>query len=166
MPRVFVCLAIANTIVLFLTAALGLVRGSMPVDVHVLLAVFSLLVSCLVQVIVFMYVSVTGKAVAQAVHIGGMDLAPLQALRRTKRAMVHAMALVILAVVSVIATGAVHWQSGEWLAGHWVVAGLAVVFHGVSFWREFGLIVEHRALVLRVMEAYERRIGAARQERM
>jgi|GEM_PF-2030310 len=157
MPRVFVCLAIATSLVLLMTAALGIVRGSMPVDVHVLLAVFALLVSCLVQVVVLMYVSVTGKAVAQAVHLGKFDLAPLEAIRRTKRSVVHTVALVVFSIVFVVATGAIHWQSGEWRLLHDVAAGLVIVLHGVAFVRQFELIIDHKATVTTIMNAYAER---------
>ena len=136
----------------------------MPVDVHVLLAVFSLLVSCLVQVVVFMYVSVTGKALAQAVHLGKFDLAPLETVRRTKRSMTRTVALVMFSIVFVIASGAIRWQSGEWRSLHWIAAALVIVLHGVAYVRQFELIIDHKKTVTTILDAYaERGAGPATQ---
>jgi len=42
-------------------------------DRHILLAVFSLLLSCFIQVLVFTYLTITGKVIAQAVHLARLD---------------------------------------------------------------------------------------------
>ena len=154
MPRVFVCLVIGNLIVLAATAALGIARERVQADVHVALAVFSLLVSCFVQVAAFMYVNVTAKAMTQAIHLGKLDTAPLRGLRRTKRSMVHALAMVVLGVVAVTATGAVHWQSGDLLVWHWAAAGALFLLHVAAFSRQYSLIVEHCGNMSQVMSAY------------
>ena len=154
MPRVFVCLVIGNLIVLAATAALGIFQERAQADAHVALAVFSLLVSCFVQVAAFMYVNVTAKAMTQAIHLGKLDASPLPALRRTKRSMVHALAIVILGVVAVTATGAVHWQGGDLLAWHWAAAGVLFLSHLAALFREYSLIVEHSAQMAQVMSAY------------
>ncbi len=154
MPRVFVWLVIGNLIVLAATAALGIARERVQADVHVALAVFSLLVSCFVQVAAFMYVNVTAKAMIQAIHLGKLDTAPLPGLRRTKRSMVHALVMVVLGVVAVTATGAVHWQSGDLLVWHWAAAGVLFRLLLAAFFREYSLIVEHSAQVSQVMSLY------------
>ncbi len=154
MPRVFVCLVIGNVIVLAATAALGIAQERAQADVHVTLAVFSLLVSCFVQVAAFMYVNVTARAVTQAIHLGKLDTAALPGLRRTKRSMVHALAMVVFSVVAVTATGAVHWQSGDLLVWHWAASGVLFLLHLAAFFREYSLIVEHSAQVSQVMSAY------------
>lgn len=154
MPRVFVCLVIGNLIVLAATAALGIVRERVQADVHVTLAVFSLLVSCFVQVAAFMYVNVTARAMTQAIHLGKLDTSLLPGVRRTKRSMVHALAMVVLGVVAVTATGAVHWQSGDFLVWHWAAAGALFLLHLAAFFREHSLIVEHSAQVSQVMSTY------------
>lgn len=154
MPRVFFWLVIGNLIVLVATASLGIVQERANADVHVALAVFSLLVSCFVQVVAFMYVNVTSKAITQAVHLGKLDTSPLSGLRRTKRSMFHALAMAVVGVVAVTATGAMHWQSGDLLIWHWAAAGVLLLSHSAAFFREYGLIVEHSAQVSQVMSAY------------
>lgn len=154
MPRVFVCLVIANLIVLAATAAVGLAQERDQADMHVALAVFSLLVSCFVQVAAVMYVNVSGRAVTQAIHLGKLDTSPVERLRATRRSMVHALALVVAGVVAVTATGAVHWQSGDRLAWHLAASGALFLLHVAAFYREFNLIVDHAALVSQVMASY------------
>ena len=154
MPRVFVCLAIGNLIVLAATAAVGLAQERASADMHVALAVFSLLVSCFVQVAAVMYVNVSGRAVTQAIHLGKLDTSPVERLRVTRRSMVHALALVVAGVVAATATGAVHWQSGGRLAWHLAASGALFLLHLAAFYREFNLIVGHAALVSQVMASY------------
>ena len=164
MPRVFICLVIGNLIVLVAAAVLGIAQERVQADVHVTLAVFSLLVSCFVQVAAFMYVNVTARAMTQAIHLGKLDTAPLPGLRRTKRSMVHALAMVVLGVVAVTATGAVHWQSGDRLVWHWAAAGVLFLLHLAAFFREYSLIVEHGAQMSQVMSAYAEHVARRRAE--
>jgi len=73
MPHVFASLAVANLALFALSAAFALSSAASARDRHILLAVFSLLLSCFIQVLVFTYLTITGKVIAQAVHLARLD---------------------------------------------------------------------------------------------
>lgn len=154
MPRIFVSLAIGNGLVLVGTAVLGWLRVWPTPERHVLLAVFSLLVSCLVQVLLVTYFSITGKLVAQAVHLGGLDVKPLMALNRRKRAVMRRLGFVLASVVLVTSVGAAHWSYGTWASVHSVAALVVLCVHMVVLFQQYFLVAENAADVERTMSAY------------
>lgn len=160
MPRIFASLAFGNFVILVLAAGFGFAR--LP-DRHIPLAVFALLVSCLVQVAVVIYLSVTTRMVSQALHLGGFDLSPLARIRRYKRDAMRFVALIMVGIVAVTATGAARWRGGgsigEW---HLFAVGLSLALHLVAFYRQYTLIVANTEVVDGVLKAYgERRRSIA-----
>ncbi len=155
MPYIFLSLACGQLIVLLATGALGMVAAETAADRHVLLAVFSLLLSCLIQVIMFTYLTVTGKMVAQAVHLAKLDLHPIRTSQHLKRSATRLLGCVIATVVLVTATGAYHLRSGAGGTVHFAVAGLLLLVHLFALYKEYGLILENRALVERTLELYQ-----------
>ncbi len=163
MPRIFASLAIGNGLVLVGTAVLGWLRVWPTPERHVLLAVFSLLVSCFVQVLLVTYFSITGKLVAQAVHLGGLDVKPLMALNRRKRAVTRRLGLVLASVVLVTASGALQWRYGTWGSVHSVAALVVLGVHMLVLFQQYFLVAENAADVERTMSAYTLRRDASNQ---
>ena len=156
MTRVFTGLALGNLLVLLGTAALGFVNPDSTPDRHVLLAVFSLLITAFVQVLTFTYFTVTGKIVGQAVHLAGHDTAALADAKRLKRSVSHHLLVMLLAVVVITVTGAIHWRTNELSTLHLLCAGGFLPIAGAVFVREYALVVENARLMAAAMETYER----------
>ncbi len=154
MPRVFVGLAIGNVVVLLLAAATGRHAADSASERHVLLAVFSLLLSCLIQVALLTYLSVAGKIVVQALHLGHLDLTPLADVRRLKRTMTSLIAVVLAGVVFVTATGATTWRTEDKSALHVAAAGALLAVHLGALFRQYRLVVEMASILKRVLRAY------------
>lgn len=131
MARTFTYLAIGNFLVLIATGAAGLLHDFVGTQRHIVLAVFTLLVSCLVQVLAMTYFSVTGRVVSQAVHLAGLDSAPLRTMQRCKRVVTHRIFLLLGAVVLVTASGAARWRSSEPGELHLICAGAILLVHWV-----------------------------------
>ncbi|MHC4696368.1 MAG: hypothetical protein ACYTFA_06475 [Planctomycetota bacterium] len=155
MPRVFVGLAIGNVVVLLAAAATGRTALDSTDARHVLLALFSLLLSCLIQVALMTYLSVAGKIVAQALHLGHLDLAPLADVRRLKRTMTSLIAVVLAGVVFATATGAATWQTEEKSVLHMAAAAVLLAAHLWAFFREYKLVVEMASILERTLWAYD-----------
>lgn len=157
MPRLFSCLVIGHLIVLVGVLALGLYAAEVTAARHVALAVFSLLLSCFIQVLTFTYLTVTGKMIAQAVHLGRLGPEPIDEVKRLKRSMARQLALLFATIVVVTATGANLWR-GEG-GSLWHLAAAAVVFtaHAIAYYREFSLVCANTRLVERTLAAYDAR---------
>lgn len=165
MPYIFLSLACGQLIVLLATGALGMVAAETAADRHVLLAVFALLLSCLIQVIVLTYLTVTGKMIAQAVHLAKLDLHPIRTSRHLKRSTTRLLGCVIATVVLVTATGAYHLRTGSDGTVHFAVAGVLLLVHVFALYKEYGLILENRALVERTLELYQSVLKHTTQEK-
>ncbi len=157
MRRIYGCLSAGNLLVLVGTAVLGLLAIGGTADRHILLALFALLLSCLIQVIVFTYFTVTGKMIGQAVHLGGLEPAPIGEVRRLKRSATHLLAVLVAAIVVVTATGAEFRHTGAGSALHLGSACLLVLVHVFVFYRQYALIVENGAVLERTLLAYRKR---------
>ncbi len=151
MPRIVVCMAFAILLVLFATAALGVWA---PVERHVVLAVFSLVVSSLSQVAVFTYFTITGKLIAQALHLGGLDMEPLKDVRSMKRSATRMLALIVATVVFATASGASRWRLPS-TGVHALAALLLILVHAIVYFREYNLVWRNARLVDRVLKQYE-----------
>jgi len=162
MTRVFTGLAVGNVLVLLATGALGLLHVSPAPDRHVLLAVFSLLLTVFVQVLAFTYFTVTGKIVGQAVHLAGHDAAAIVEVKRLKRSVTRYLLVMLLAVILVTVTGAVHWRTNELGTLHLICAGGGLPFAGLVLLREYALIVDNTALLADAVGTYERWQGENR----
>ncbi len=154
MARVFTCLAVSNLIVFFGVAALGLLKPDETPDRHVLLAVFALMVSALVQVITFTYFTVTGKMMAQAMHLGHMGLDRMAEVKSLKRSMTYCLGGIFASVVLGTASGAVHWRDGLPARMHLVAAMVVLACHVFLLTREYILVVNNGKVFDEVMGEY------------
>lgn len=161
MPRTFACLAVANLLVLVGTAALGLAHLDPSGDRHVVLAVFTLLICCLVQVVTFTYFVVTGKMLAQALHLGGLDLAPLAEAKRLKRNAMRWLAAVVTGIILVTATGAAHWRDQGYSTWHFGAGCVVILVHASALYAQFLLVARNAALVGKVLREYAAQRGSA-----
>jgi hypothetical protein len=165
MPRIVVCQAIAELILLVLTAALGMGASTLSTDRHILMAVFALVLSCGIQVVIFTYFTITGKMIAQALHLGGLELAPLALVKSFKKSTARLLGLVVLGNVLATATGATQWTVGERTPWHFVAACGLVLIHGFTFYREVALVSENARLMDGVMSDYTAKRDALRAAR-
>lgn len=154
MPRIFVAFVTGHLLVLMGVAGLGLLDPAPDPTRHITLAVFALLLSSLLQVMVFMYLTVTGKVIVQAVHLGGLELAPVYEAKRLKARFIRILAAVVGALVLVTATGAYQWREGVSSYVHFSAASLLLLVHFLAAYLEFGLICDNQALMNRVLTSY------------
>jgi len=154
MARIFASFAIADLVLLVLTALLGLLAPEGRPDRHVLMAVIALLVSCLTQVLAFTYLTVSGKVLAQAVHFGALPDASLQQTKRLKQAFARCLGLLVVSLVPVIATGASAWRGGR-VEFHWLAVTITFALHGVALVRQYRLIATNEVVVGGVLQEYE-----------
>ncbi len=154
MPRIFAAFVTGHLLVLMGVAALGLLDPAPAPTRHVTLAVFALLLTCLLQVMVFMYLTVTGKVIVQAVHLGGFDLAPVYEAKRLKARFIRILAAVVAALVLVTATGAYQWREGVSTYAHFSAASGFLLVHFVAAYLEFALICRNKALLNGVLRTY------------
>jgi len=154
MARLFTCLALCTLMLLSGAAFTGLARsGGMP-DRHVMLAVLTLILTCFVQVMTFTYFTVTGKMIAQMVHLARLDVGILEEVARCKRSMTRSLGLLILAVIFVAATGGTAWRAG--ISSRWHLAGAALLLFSFAIvvYRQFSLIVMNARLFDSTLKAY------------
>ncbi len=161
MPRIFACLCIGNLIVLVGTGAIALAPLAPTPDLHVLLAVFTLLLSCLIQVIVLTYFTVTGKMIRQATHFGRLDLQALQRAQRLKRSVARHLAVLVAVILLATASGADHWYSDRQVPLHFMAVSLLLLTHLFVYFRQYALVVENAALVAHTLLAYRKRKTSA-----
>ena len=154
MPRIFAAFVTGHLLVLVAVTGLGLLDPATDPTRHITLAVFSLLLSCLLQVMVFMYLTVTGKIIVQAVHLGDLDLAPIYEAKRLKARFIRILGAVIASLVLVTATGAYQWREGMSSYVHFSAASVFLLVHFVAAYLEFAVICENKALVNRVLRTY------------
>ncbi len=154
MARTFTYLAISNLIVFIGVAALGLVKLDETPDRHVLLAVFALMVSALVQVVTFTYFTVTGKMMFQAMHHASIGRARLDEVKSLKRSMTHCVAGIFASGVLATATGAMQWRDGPNMYLHLMAAMLLLVCHVFLLMREYHLVVSNAQVFDELMSEY------------
>lgn len=154
MPRVFLSLAAANLICLLGTAGLGLGVSWTGSDRHVILAVFTALLSCLLQVLVFTYFTISGKVIAQAVHLAGMELAPIKVCKELKRRVTFFLAGIFASLVLVTATGAGAWRADRFSVTHFAAAGVTVAVHVLVWSRQYKLIVAQGRVLTETLDRY------------
>lgn len=154
MPRVFGCIAVAHAILLAATGTLGLLAKGAHTQRHVVLAVFTLVLGCLLQIVVFMYFAVSGKMMRQAIHLGRLDSSPLLETDRRKRGVTFILAAFVGSIVLVTATGASHWRSGQSATLHLVAAWVAAAVQLCGWILEFRLVSAHSRTFDGVMREY------------
>lgn len=159
MPRIFAAFVTGHLLVLMGVAGLGLLDPSPDPTRHIALALFALLLSCLLQVTVFMYLAVTGKIIVQAVHLGDGNLEPVYEAKRLKARFMRMLAAVVGAILFITATGAYQWREGVSSYVHLVAASVFLLVHFVTAYLEFALIGRNAALMNRVLGSYTPRSG-------
>lgn len=155
MARIFAGLAIGNYLVLLLTAGFGLFNPDPTPDRHILLAVFVLLLTALIQVVTFTYLTVTGKIIGQTVHLGGYDASALTVVKQLKKSFTHALGAMIAGMLAMAISGAMHWRTGQYGVWHLTMAGAFLVVAGMVLVREYALIVENTVTMEPAIAAYE-----------
>jgi hypothetical protein len=154
MPHVFASLAVANLALFAFSTAFASSSAASARDRHILLGVFSLLLSCFIQVLVFTYFTVTGKVIVQAVHLARLDPDILSRAKEIKRSFTHCLAIIVAAVVLLSATGGAAWRSERALAVHVPVAILAVLIHAWLYRKQHGLVRCNDQLLAATLRAY------------
>ena len=159
MPTIFATMAIANALILIGTAVLGLLAETLHPERHILLALFTLIITCLVQTVFFMYFAVTGKLMIQAVGLSDLDNTPLIRSRKLKSLAMRWLGVVVVAAIVTSVTGAARWHSaaahdGSYL--HILTASLAVGTMFVAFYQEYNLMVRNSTLLSSVLSEYTR----------
>lgn len=157
MHRIFSALAISEVLLLLGTAALGFLKIDPQAERHVLLAVMALLLSCLIQVLAFTFLTVTGKSIVQAVHLGHLDPEPIIEVKRFKRQLTFCLAGLVCLILIVVATGASQWALRRSGTAHMVSAAALLVLHGVVLAREYFILRKNESLLEQTMELYRNR---------
>lgn len=157
MPRVFACIATAHVLLLMATAAIGMLSRGVHTQRHVALAVFTLLLGCLLQIVAFMYFAVSGKMMRQAVHIGRLDPYPLVQMDRRRRNKTIVLALFFVSVVMTTATGAAHWRDAQSRLPHLLIAWSSAIVQIACWVADFRLVSAHSRVFEGVMLDYARR---------
>ena len=154
MPVAFACLAISELLLVVSAGALGYLRGAGSNDRHMLMGLMALVLGCLIQIVVFTYLTVTGKMIVQAVHLGELGLHPLMEAKRLKRRMTRLLALGILPVIFVAITAGVHWRTGAHGTWHSVAALVLLTVHAGVFFVQYNAIVANGLLLDQTLGAY------------
>jgi hypothetical protein len=94
--------------------------------------------------------------VTQAVHLGKLEHGPLNTVKALKRSVTRLLAVVVLAVLAVVISGAMHLRSDGAGGEHVLLTALAVAAHCVVYYCQLGLIVQNAAVVAATLAAYER----------
>lgn len=157
MPRIFASLAIAECILLAGTGVIGIFANSIGTGRHIVLAVFTLILSCLIQVLAFTYLTVTGKVIVQAVHLGDLSMEKIDQAKKLKRSWTLFLAIIIFLVVLVTASGSQWFHQGEWHLVHVVSAIALFVAHVVVFYLEYDVIFRNAILMSQTLESYTHR---------
>ncbi|MFQ5414922.1 MAG: hypothetical protein ACE5E6_10735 [Phycisphaerae bacterium] len=149
-----VCLAVGVLIVLLGAAASGPLGGAWT-SRHVALALFALLLSASVQVVIFTYLTVSAKVIHQTVALGRLPHRPLDDVRRLKRSMTHCLGAVVASLVLAAATGGATWRLPEQRSLlHLVAAAVVIVVHTAAYYRQYNLVVRMSALLAAALRAY------------
>lgn len=155
MPRVFACLAVSDVLILLGTAALGLLVEGRQIERHILLAVFTLVITCLIQAVFFTYFAVTGKLVVQAVTLGNMDPAPVAESKGLKRKASLWLGVAMAGAMAAGGTGAARWGGYLLPTMHLVFAFGGIVIQVWAFIRQYDLVCRNAELLARTLRDYE-----------
>lgn len=129
------------------TGGLGLVLENSNPQQHILLAILTLLLGCLIQVVAFTYLTVSFKYLGQVVHLNGLDRAYMDQAKAIKRRYTRYLALVIFSIVAMSSTGGMHWRTGSDSLIHIAAAAFGFGCHLVAYYFEFEIIDRNSRLV-------------------
>ncbi len=134
MNRILPALVLTDVVLLCAAATLGLfVDGDRLYAQHFGLAMFALVLTLLIHVVVFTYFSVTGRMISQAVFIGRLDRAPLERVKLHKRHVARCVGLSFLAIVVVAAFGALAVRNEAWHLWHLAAAFVVLAVNAWAF---------------------------------
>ena len=159
MPRAFLGFAVALGILLLGTLLLGLFASTLGSSRHIALAVLTILLSCLIQVISFTYLTITFKLLAQAVHLRHMPQENLEPARILKRRLTARLGVVVLSILPTVATGAINWRGDSYANIHLILGFVTISAHFWALAGQYSIICENSTLVADLL----RRYGAGRQ---
>lgn len=157
MIRVFAGLSGAHLILLATTAGLGFFAESVGQERHILLGTLAVIFSCLIQVSVFTYLTVTFKYAAQIAHLGKLELGFIPQARSFKKHVTRLLGMVFLLNLLVTASGSAHWRENGngWL--HLLAAAAVIFGHGVAYYFEFDIIYRNNHMVSDLLRRFEQR---------
>jgi len=160
MNRVFASVAAADALVLIGAAVLGFyVDGTAYVDMHVGLAVFGGLVTCLAHVIALVFMVVLEKLTRQAVELGHLDPTPWHEVTRLKTGVSVCLAAGVLSLVLAVGTGAtVLWWRPELHLLHQFAVWAALAVNFAAFHAEHRRIQQGRRQRDRAFAEYNQRM--------
>ncbi|MGB0716566.1 MAG: hypothetical protein ACPGXK_11840 [Phycisphaerae bacterium] len=155
MSKIYLVLAGTNLGFIILSATLGLLsKEEYQVELHVLIAVFTALTSCLVQIVAFMYFSITGKLISQAVLIGKLSHDPIHQSKVYRRTATRWVGILITSLIPVVATGANRWGGGADNSVHLLLVCIMLAVHILVFTKQFPLIGMNHKLMEATMKDY------------
>jgi len=154
MRRVFLCFAAAQLLLFVGTGVVGVARLESPPERHMLLGIFTLLLSCFIQVMVFTYFTVTGKMLGQALHLMKTDIHPLLESKRIKRGVTRLLAATVLSLLAVTITGAIQWRSNRFAEIHWTAVVVALAVHAGAYYVQYSSIVLNSRLLGEILDRY------------
>lgn len=159
MRRVFVGLAVSHIILMLGTGGIGLVLKTGNPQQHVLLAILTLLLGCLIQVGAFTYLTVSFKYLGQVVHLNGLDYAYVEKAKDIKRKFTRFLAIVIFSIVAMSSTGGIHWRTRSDSVIHITAAVIGFVCQLAAYYFEFDIIDRNSRLVTRALWAVNEKRG-------
>ncbi len=155
MAKIFSALVFADLLILTGAAVLGFtVAGTTLFAEHFALAMFGVILSTLIHVVVFTYFTATAKMIGQAVHIGGLDQQPLQQVKEFKRRVSKHLAVASASLMIVAIMGAITDASADWAMWHLAAAALAIFTNAWAFYAEYDCIVQNAKLMDVVFSEY------------
>lgn len=155
MTRILASLVFADTVLWVGTGVLGaLVDQSRFYPQHFILAIFTIILTVLIHVIVFTYFSVTSRMISQAVFIGHLDQEPLERIKTHKRRAAVCLAVGFLSLVPVVALGALTARGHEWAWWHLGSVSAALAANLWSFFGEYECVARHSRMMGEVLERY------------
>lgn len=156
MSGILAALAIADILLFIASAVLGLlVADERFYPEHLILALFTALLTMLIHAALITYFSVTGRMMSQAIFIGHLDRTPLEQIRRSKGRLIKYVVPSILTTVFVVAVGALSARDHNWHSYHLAAAAVAILVSAAAFYAEYGLVVENATLMSDVFAQYQ-----------
>ncbi len=128
------------------------------VSTHVALAVFTLLLACLIHTVVFTYFTVTGKLIQQSLALGKFDIPTGMApVKRRKAWVTRMLGASVAPIVLVVGTGAWGVEGVPHQRWHFAAGLLVTIVHLLAYPVYYARIVENARHLDASMIAYRER---------
>jgi hypothetical protein len=159
MNRVFSAMAVADILLLVSSAVLGLLAEGKHLYVqHFALALFTIVLSVLIHVVVFTYFAATSRMISQAVLIRHLDQSPIARTREFKGRIAKLTLLGALSLVVTGAFGALIDTNEQWKWMHLTAAFATIAIHTWIFWVDFDCIHRNGCLMESVFDEYNQAV--------